>query len=323
MYKGILMQIENGLAILIPLYKSEDNIDSVLDFINELNQSLNINSFIRFIIDGREEDFNQLINKLKLKKVSWNYDILVLSKNFGVGPALIAGMQNIKHEFITSFGADLQEPKSLFIEMLSVMQNRDVDLCLAVRSSRQDPLIHNLGAKLFWRINRFVLGKEVPSGGFDVFMINQIVKKSMLEFTEVGTNFTSQMFFLGFRRKFVRFDRIPRKIGKSSWTFKRKVKLFFDSIFGFSDIPLKSILYVGLSMIFISIVLIIINLFFSFSDKETIPGYYALATFILLGNGVTIFFLSVIGSYVYRTFQNSTGRPPYIIKKLFSKNEIE
>jgi hypothetical protein len=231
-------------------------------------------------------------------------------------------MHEIQYEFITSFGADLQEPKSLFVKMLQEMQNGEVDVCLGVRNSRKDPIIHSLGAKIFWRINRYILGKEVPSGGFDVFMINQLVKNSMLGFTELSTNFTSQMFSIGFERKFISFDRVQRQIGKSSWTIKRKVKLFFDSIFSFSDIPIKSMLYIGLTLVFLSVAFIIFSIYFSLTGSETTSGFHALAALVVFGYGVTFLFLSVIGSYVYRTFQNSTRRPPFIVKKLISKQEI-
>ena len=317
------MQIDNSLAILIPLYKSEGNIESALDYVDELSQLLKVNLFIRFIIDGRVEDYNDLIIKVKSKKVNWNYDIMILAKNFGVGPALIAGLQDIKTEFVTSFGADLQEPKSLFLEMLHVMRNGEADLCLGVRNSRRDPLIHNLGARIFWKINRYILGKEVPSGGFDVFMINQSVKESMLTLKELNTNFTSQMFWIGFKRKFIYFDRIERKIGKSSWTFRKKLKLFFDSIYGFSDLPIKVILYLSYILIFSSALFLLLNLYFKLNGFVQIPGYYTVASLITLGNGINFFFLSIIGSYVYRTFQNSTERPPFIIKGLITKDDVE
>ena len=312
-----------NLAILIPLYKSEKNIESLIDRIHELQELFPLEIFVKFIVDGLTNDEIFLFSELKSKHVRFEYEILILSRNFGVGPALLAGLDNLSEKFIMAMSADLQEPTSLFVEMLKEMQTGEIDLCLGVRNSRKDPFIHKIGANLFWKINRLVLGKEIPSGGFDVFMINQNVKNSMTDFKELNTNFSSQMYWIGFRRKFVYFEREIRLIGKSGWTLRRKVKLFFDSIFSFTEIPILSIIYISLFMIIFSSIFIIVNVYFKLFSKVVIPGLYTIASLIVLGNGVTYFFLGIIGGYVYRTFQNSTRRPNYIIRNLISRNQVE
>jgi glycosyltransferase involved in cell wall biosynthesis len=312
-----------NLAILIPLYKSEKNIESLIDRIHELQEIFPLEIFVKFIVDGLTNDEINLFSELKSKHIRFEYEILILSRNFGVGPALLAGMNNLSEKFIMAMSADLQEPTSLYVEMLKEMQTGEIDLCLGVRNSRKDPFIHKIGATLFWKINRLVLGKEIPSGGFDVFMINQNVKNSMNDFKELNTNFSSQMYWIGFRRKFVYFEREIRLIGKSSWTLRRKVKLFFDSIFSFTEIPILSIIYISLFMIVFSSIFIIINIYFKLFSNVIIPGYYTIASLIVLGNGVTYFFLGIIGSYVYRTFQNSTRRPNYISRNSVSKDQLE
>ena len=81
-------------------------------------------------------------------------------------------------------------------------------------------------------------------------------------------------------------------------------------------------LYIGLTLVFLSVAFIIFSIYFSLTGSETTSGFHALAALVVFGYGVTFLFLSVIGSYVYRTFQNSTRRPPFIVKKLISKQEI-
>jgi glycosyltransferase involved in cell wall biosynthesis len=317
------LKSKENLAILIPLYKSEQNLKSLIDRIHEFQQLFPLDIFVKFIVDGRIDDEISLYSELKSNQIRFEYEILILSRNFGVGPALLAGMDNLSEKFIMAMSADLQEPTSLYVEMLKEMQTGDIDLCLGVRNSRKDPFIHKIGANLFWRINRLVLGKEIPSGGFDVFMINQNVKNSMTVFKELNTNFSSQMYWIGFRRKFIYFEREIRLIGKSGWTLRRKVKLFFDSIFSFTEIPILSIIYISLLMMAFSSIFIIINIYFKLFSKVSIPGYYTIASLIVLGNGVTYFFLGIIGGYVYRTFQNSTRRPNYITRNLISRNQVE
>ncbi len=315
--------MKKRLAILIPLYKSESNIESLIKNIDDLRNILKVDTFVRFIVDGRNEDLAELIKSLRKRSTTFEYDVVKLSKNFGVGPALLAGMQDLNQEIITAMSADGQEPLSLYESMIEEMNTNDFDLCLGVRTSRKDQFIHRIGAIIFWKINQFVLGKEIPSGGFDVFMINQKVKNEMVKLNELNSSFTSQMFWLGFDRKFIKFERKKREFGKSGWTIKKKIKLFFDSIFGFTQLPILIMTYLSLSLILFSLAFLLLSIYIKIKGIYTIPGYLTTASLIVLGNGVTYLFLSIIGGYVYRNFQNGTGRSSFIISRTYSKSQIE
>jgi hypothetical protein len=315
--------LKKRLAILIPLYKSESNIESLIKNIDDLRNILKVDTFVRFIVDGRNEDLAELIKSLRKRSTTFEYDVVKLSKNFGVGPALLAGMQDLNQEIITAMSADGQEPLSLYESMIEEMNTNDFDLCLGVRTSRKDQFIHRIGAIIFWKINQFVLGKEIPSGGFDVFMINQKVKNEMVKLNELNSSFTSQMFWLGFDRKFIKFERKKREFGKSGWTIKKKIKLFFDSIFGFTQLPILIMTYLSLSLILFSLAFLLLSIYIKIKGIYTIPGYLTTASLIVLGNGVTYLFLSIIGGYVYRNFQNGTGRSSFIISRTYSKSQIE
>ncbi len=315
--------MKKRLAILIPLYKSESNIESLIKNIDELKNILKVDTFVRFIVDGRNEDLAELLKALRKGSTTFEYDVVKLSKNFGVGPALLAGMQDLNQELITAMSADGQEPLSLYESMIEEMNTNDFDLCLGVRTSRKDQFIHRIGAKIFWKINQHVLGKEIPSGGFDVFMINQRVKNEMVKLNELNSSFTSQMFWLGFDRKFIKFERKKREFGKSGWTIKKKIKLFFDSIFGFTQLPILIMTYLSLSLILFSLTFLLLSIYIKIKGIYTIPGYLTTASLIVLGNGVTYLFLSIIGGYVYRNFENGTGRSSFIISRTYSKSQIE
>jgi dolichol-phosphate mannosyltransferase len=145
----------------------------------------------------------------------------------------------------------------------------------------------------------------------------------MVKLNELNSSFTSQMFWLGFDRKFIEFERKKREFGKSGWTINKKIKLFFDSIFGFTQLPILIMTYLSLSLILFSLIFLLLSIYIKIKGIYTIPGYLTTASLIVLGNGVTYLFLSIIGGYVYRNFQNGTGRSSFIISRTYSKSQIE
>ena len=75
----------------------------------------------------------------------------------------------------------------------------------------------------------------MPKGGIDVFGCTGQVRDQLLELKELNTNLIALLLWLGFRRKFVPYQRRARLEGKSAWTFGRKLRYAADSIFNFTD----------------------------------------------------------------------------------------
>jgi undecaprenyl-phosphate 4-deoxy-4-formamido-L-arabinose transferase len=49
--------------------------------------------------------------------------------------------------------------------------------------------------------------------------------------------------------------------------------------------------------------------------EGSIPGFSFLASAITIFSGVQLFALGIIGEYLARVFERSSGRPPYAIQK--------
>jgi len=90
-----------------------------------------------------------------------------------------------------------------------------------------------------------------------------------------------------------------------------------DSLYSFSDIPIRVLTLAGALGLFLSLSL---SLFIIcarvFAQGIVIPGYAATASIILFFAGLNSFGLGVIGGYVWRAFENTKGRPNGIIQSL-------
>ena len=170
-----------------------------------------------------------------------------------------------------------------------------------------------LFASFYWWINRKFLANDTPKGGFDVFGLSRRAREALVQLPELNTNITSQLQWIGFDREYIPFHRRARQSGKSTWTIKRKVKLFADSIYGFSGAPIVLILSIGILAVFFFSTVGIVTALASMLGWIDVPGYTTIVLLGAIGHSLTITACGIIGGYVFRAFENSKGRPRYII----------
>jgi len=85
----------------------------------------------------------------------------------------------------------------------------------------------------------------MPPGGVDVFGCSRQVCDRLLQLPEINSNLIALLFWLGYRREYVVYERAPRLEGKSAWTIGKKLRYGLNSIFNFTDLPIRVLLYFG------------------------------------------------------------------------------
>ena len=296
------LKIESGphIGLLVPMFHSWNHVEMLFNYVNELDKEITGGVTLTIVIDGcnqSEDKVRELINK-----VDTTVRLVVLSRNFGVGPALRAGMKEQEECFTIAFGSDLQEPRELFVSFAQELVGGSVDFVLGQRSSRDDPFFSVLFAKVYWTINRLFIFKDSPKGGFDVYGCNRIARSSLVNLEEHNTNITSQVLWLGFRHKFISFTRINRAEGKSTWSFRKKLGLFFDSIYSFSPRLLNRAALLGtLSSIVFLFTAEQINMSSSFE--------------IIVLVGIWGSYFLVLSGFVMRIYEQTKNRPTFVIRE--------
>ena len=305
-----------SVDFIVPLYKSAEHIEELFKRVNEMSADFGVSVNLILVMDGPDEKTEReiAINKISLKV---HLSVLVLSRNFGVGPALLAGLSESEACVSMCFGSDLQEPASIFKTFLEILRNNEADIALGNRLSREDPLLSRIGAAVYWWIYRRFINPAVPKGGFDIFALTRRARCAITELRELNTSITSQIGWIGFRQKYVPFHREARTVGKSSWTFIKKAKLFTDSIFGFTFIPITVITLIGFLSTTIFLTITALTLFGSILGLINVQGYTTLVILVGLGNSVVILSLGVVGSYISRAFDNSKQRPNFVVMRRF------
>ena len=178
-----------------------------------------------------------------------------------------------------------------------------------MRETRNDPLRDALPARAFWWLYRRLVEPEIPAGGVDVFGCTRQVADQLLRMDESHTSLVGLLYWVGFRRLEVPYVRAPRPVGKSAWSFRRKLRYLLDSIFSFTDLPITLIIGLGalgvaVSTVWASVVTVAWAL-----GRIDVPGYTPLMLALFFVTSMILISLGLVGSYVWRTYENSKGRP--------------
>ena len=305
------------LSIVIPVYKNQDSIPELFQGLNELHNKNNFKLEVIFVVDGSPDQSALVIDK-EAKLYDFKTKLILLSRNFGSFSAIRAGLSKATGEFVGVMAADLQEPTSLMSDFYDALKDGQSDIAVGVRTKREDSPLDKFMAESFWTLYKKFVQSEMPAGGVDVFAANRKVIDKINSLQEINSSLVGLLIWLGFRRVEVPYQRFKRPYGKSAWTFKKKLRYLTDSIFSFTDLPFRIMFLSGLIGILISIVIALTVIVAKIFGSITVPGYTATILISLFFFGLNSVGLSILGGYLWRTFENSKGRPVYII---LSENE--
>lgn len=188
-----------------------------------------------------------------------------------------------------------------------------VKTVIAVREGRDDPLISKLFSAAYYKLIRVMVNEKMPKGGFDTYLIDREVADIVIEMSDKNSPITIQLLWLGVDIQEVSYIRRKREIGKSSWTFSKKLKLFVDSFMGFSYVPIRCMSVVGLCFALFALVWGIKVSISRLLGKIDVRGYTAIFVLVLFSAGLIMFSLGVLGEYLWRTFDAARQRPMTII----------
>ncbi len=303
------------LSLIIPVYRNEESIPFLLDAIEDIRSKLLDSLEVVFVVDGSPDKSYELLQSL-LASHDFRSQLILLSKNFGSFMAIRTGLQHAKGCRFAVMAADLQEPPSLVLSMNQILKEEPVDVVVGVRESRQDPFFSKLASKTFWGLYKRYVIPEMPAGGVDMFGCNLDFRNNLLKLDERHSSLVAQIFWLGFRRKVVYYSRVARQHGKSAWTFRKKVNYLMDSVFSFTDLPIRLLIRVGATGSVLSALYGVSVLIARMGGLIDVPGYaMTLFTITLLGS-LNLLGLGIIGSYAWRTYENTKGRPLAIPMKI-------
>lgn len=309
----ILPMTAHTVSVIVPVYHNAQSLPHLFERIEEIEQQLierhNVSLQLIFVNDGSRDESQQAL--LAIKAARPDITVVRLSRNFGAVHASRTGFQFVEGNAFVILAADLQDPPELLLEMVPKWLAGS-KFVIAVRASREDPVLSRLYSWAYYRLLRFLVMPEYPEGGFDMALMDRAMLEPMRNCSKNA--FTPLLaYWLGYQPAVVRYHRPKREHGKSGWSFSKKVKAFLDVMLGFSVTPIRLISAVGVVVAGASFtygIVVTVNALFGNIPISGFASLVALITFLL---GLIIVMLGIIGEYLWRIFDEVNKRPEAVI----------
>lgn len=301
------------LSIIIPVYFNENNLVPLYNDLKEkvINQ-IDYDYEIVMVNDGSLDNSYQVMRSLARKDP--NIKTISLSRNFGSHAAILCGLSKCTGDVAVVKAADLQEPSELILEMIDSWKSGN-NVVLALRQEREESFRQRMFARLYYTLIRKTALPTMPKEGFDIYLIDRKVINVLTSLDETNSALTGQILWSGFKTGTVYYKRLARKIGKSRWTLRKKIRLVTDTLFSFSTLPITIVSAIGTCSFFGALIWAFVVFINKLLGNITVSGFTTLFIFNLFSFGIIMLTLGILGGYLWRTFDATRKRPPYIIEE--------
>jgi len=301
-----------SLSIVVPAYNEEEVLRECHQRIADVTANIDGNAELIFVNDGSTDGTLEILQQLK--STDPRIAIVDLSRNFGKEIAMTAGMDHARGDAVVVIDADLQDPPELIPEMIRHWQD-GYDVVYAKRTSRAgESALKKVTAYLYYRTIGKLSRVKIPADAGDFRLLSRRAVDALAGLREQHRFMKGLFAWIGYPQKAIPYERHVRHDGKTKWNFRSLWSFAIEGITSFSIMPLKVATYVGVATAFgaflFGLFLIIQTLLFD----NPVAGYPSLMVVVLFLGGIQLIALGIIGEYLGRMFDETKGRPLYLLK---------
>ena len=309
------------ISLVIPVYNESEAIPPFIEIINKVFGSRDLIYELVFVNDGSSDSTLSIL--VDESRRDSHIRIINLSRNFHKEAALTAGLDYVQGDVIVPIDVDLQDPPEIIISFLDHWRE-GYDVVYGVRTSRKsDSLIKRLTASLFYRIFNMISPDPLSENVGDFRLLDRAVVNALKLFPE-RNRFMKGIFALaGFSTKEVAYERPERSAGKTKWNYWKLWNLALDGVIGFSTLPLRIWLYLGIGISLSAFLYASFIFFRTIILGIDVPGYASLMTVMLFLGGIQVLSFGVMGEYIARLFIEVKQRPIYIVQGIYERGEFK
>jgi polyisoprenyl-phosphate glycosyltransferase len=315
------------VSIIFSFFNEENNIPELLNrtkiHLHELIKTKNIKDYeIIFVNDASTDNSEMLLNKSI--KVDNRIKLINMSRNFGNSECVLAGMKESIGEAIIYMDCDLQDPPELIGDMVNAWRaDNETEVVFTTRTKREgESFLKLLITKYGYRFIRKISDIDIPIDSGDFKLLSRRVVDELLKLSESKPYVRGLISYIGFKQTQLFYERKARHDGAENTKYpvltKRVLYGYLDrAMISFSDAPLKLIFFLGLFLLFLSILFIFYVIYAKFAGL-LISGWAAIMVSVVFFGSLNILLMGVVGLYIGSIFTESKKRPLYIIKDIIS-----
>lgn len=309
------------LSIIFSFRNEEKNIPELIERISSTLKKLNNWKFELIFVNDDSDDNSEkiLIEKQKLYPIK----IINMSRRFGTGPCVLAGLKQANGDAAIYMDSDLQDPPEIIPDLIKKFEN-GIDVVHTKRTKRLgESKFKMFLTKIAYLAINIISEIPLTVNVGDFKLLSKRVLKHVNSLSEYNPYIRGLSVWIGFKQDYVEYVRQGRFSGKTKFKnlWSGPLPQFIRGLTSFSTAPLYLGIIIGIFAIFFSLILIVYALYSKISGIA-IPGSSGVLIAISFFSGIILMSIGIIGIYIARIYEQTQGRPRYIIKSILdSKND--
>ena len=293
---------------------AEEIVDELVKRIKEEVSRITDNYEIVLVEDGSpDQSWQKIEENCKANK---RIKGIKLSRNFGQHYAISAGLKESSGDYVVVLDCDLQDNPKYIPDLLS-KSKEGYDIVYTIHKVRKHGKLKTFFSSFFHHIFNWLVGNKNlhSSGKIGAYsLLSRKVVDAFCSFNDYHRHYLSILRWLGFSKVHITIEHEKRYEGKTSYTFKKLIKLAIEGIVSQTEKLLIFSIYLGFLFAlvgFISIIYIMIKAMTAGFQA----GWASTTVLIIFTTGLILISLGIVGIYIGKTFEQTKERPLYLIDK--------
>jgi glycosyltransferase involved in cell wall biosynthesis len=303
------------LSIIIPVFNEEESISETIKRLKTLKKNFRnkINIELIFVNDGSDDKTFFYLRNFAL--LDQNLKIISFSRNFGHQIAITAGIDLAAGDYVAIIDGDLQDPPELIYDMYKKALD-GFDVVYGKRIKRGgETIFKKVTAASFYKLLNYMCEFEIPADTGDFRLMSRQVVDAFKLMRERNRFVRGMIPWLGFKSSSIEYNREERFAGNTKYPLKKMLTFAMNAILSFSSKPLTIAIRVGFLTILLGLIGAGYILYLKLFTLNPVPGLTAILVSMVIFNGVQILLIGFIGEYISRIFEETKGRPLYLISE--------
>jgi glycosyltransferase involved in cell wall biosynthesis len=299
------------LSVAIPVYNEELVLPELLRRVLAVLDTLPGGPHELVLVDDGSRDNTRAIIQAQAERDP-RIVLVALSRNFGHQAAFSAALDFATGDAVVCMDGDLQDVPEAIPELVA-RHREGYDIVYARRVRRKEGIALRLSYFVFYRLLGRLSNVALPADAGDFSLLSRRALDEVRRLPERHRYVRGLRTWVGFRQIGIDIERAARAAGTSKYSLLKLLKLAADGIFSFSIAPLRAATIVGAVAIALSLVYALYALWAKLVLDRSPQGFTTLILVLTFFSGVQLLFLGVIGEYVGRIYEESKGRPHYVV----------
>jgi glycosyltransferase involved in cell wall biosynthesis len=293
-----------AVSVVVPLYNEEESVQPLFERITAALGGAGLDYEILFVNDGSRDRTFEIAAGLADRDSRLR--VIDFRGNYGQTPAMAAGIDHARGEYIVTMDGDLQNDPADIPVMLSELTS-EYDMVVGWRKNRQDKLITRKVPSWIanWLIGK-VTGVPIKDNGCSLKVYRASVIKQVPLYSEMHRFIPAMASIAGARVKEVPVRHHARQFGQSKYGLSRVYKVLLDllaikTITGFAQRPVVWFGVLALAAALLSIGFLVAAVLPLAGSGEALSLPFAGTAVLLAALAIFLLMGGALGELVYST----------------------